>query len=235
MKKMGTVPAKIPRDSILEAVLKDVLEGRIKAGTRLITDVLAKRFGVSHTPVREALLTLAGMGVVQVLPNRGAIVKQFSPREIREICDVRLALELLAVRKACGAIDVDTLRQMQIEFVRLAESQGDINAEDVQIATALDTQLHALIRDHSKNQFLILELTRVHSLVTVIRDAAWGQLILENNLVRVVEEARQHLEIVDALMANNVKRAEKAMRTHLLTGKKTIVRAVLQNPVEQQS
>lgn len=100
VKKPLASAARGTRESIAQAVMKEVLDGSIPPGTRLITESLANRFLVSHTPVREALLTLAGMGIVEIVPNRGAVVKRFSPREIREVCDVRLALELLAIRSA---------------------------------------------------------------------------------------------------------------------------------------
>ena len=101
--------------------MKEVLDGTLLPGTRLITESLANRFLVSHTPVREALLTLEGMGIVEIVPNRGAVVKRFSPREIREVCDVRLALELLAIRSACGLIPLKELRNLRTQFGRLAK------------------------------------------------------------------------------------------------------------------
>jgi DNA-binding GntR family transcriptional regulator len=214
-----------PRESIAQAILQEILEGKILAGTRLITDTLAKRFSVSHTPVREALLTLSGTGFVEFLPHRGAVVKEFRPREIREIWDVRLALELLAIRSACGRVDRPTLHVLKTKFTRLATIQDKATARDLRDASKLDTQLHALIRDSSGNQFLINELARIHSIVVVIRDAAWKQLVSENNLVRLVEESKQHLAIVDALLSDDRTRSLHAMRIHLRTGKQTIIKA----------
>jgi DNA-binding GntR family transcriptional regulator len=90
------------RQTILRSVLADVFQGRLKPGQHLVTQELALRFGVSHTPVREALIELAGVGVIDLLPNRGAIVRQVKARDVREVCQVRRALECEAVRSACG-------------------------------------------------------------------------------------------------------------------------------------
>ena len=64
------------------SVLADVFRGRLKPGQHLVTQDLAERFGVSHTPVREALIELAGVGVIDLLPNRGAIVFSGQSREL---------------------------------------------------------------------------------------------------------------------------------------------------------
>ena len=69
--------------------MADVVHGRLRAGDHLVTQELAQRFGVSHTPIREALIALAGVGVIDLLPNRGAVVRRVSPKEVREVCQVR--------------------------------------------------------------------------------------------------------------------------------------------------
>lgn len=172
---------------------------------------------------------LSGMGIVELLPNRGAIVKRFSPREIREVCDVRLALELLAIRSACGTIPMTLLERLKTQFEKLAKLRSKISVRDVRVASQLDSELHSIIRDHAKNQFLVRELKRLHSWITVIRDAAWQQLVTEDNLQRVIEESTQHLQIVNALIANEPKQACSLMKIHLRTGKRTIVKAVADN------
>src|SRR5271170_5673258 len=90
------------RQAIVESLLADVFHGRLQAGQHLVTQELADRFGVSHTPIREALITLAGIGVIDLPPNRGALVRRVSPREVREVYQVRSILECAATRSACG-------------------------------------------------------------------------------------------------------------------------------------
>lgn len=216
----------VSRESIVEALLQDILQGRLAAGERLVTDTLAKRFGVSHTPIREALLTLAGMGVLDVVANRGAVVRRFTPRDVREICQVRRILECQAVHSACGYIDVKSLERLRTTFARLSQIKRTPSGRDVANAQEADTKLHTLIRQSTRNQFLANELTRLMTMITVIRDVAWEKLVSENNLARVVEESRQHLEIVDALLSNNAKSASVAMSRHLKTGMRSIIRAV---------
>src|SRR5947208_7021825 len=88
------------RQAIVRAILTDIFHGKYRAGQRLVTEVLANRFGVSHTPIREALIELGGSGVVHLLPNRGAVVRKVTARDVREVLQVRKVLECEAVRGA---------------------------------------------------------------------------------------------------------------------------------------
>src|SRR3954452_9727678 len=93
------------RQAIVQSLLTEVFEGRLRAGQHLVTQDLADRFGVSHTPIREALIAVAGIGIIDLLPNRGAVVRRVTARDVREICEVRRILECEAVRNACGRAD----------------------------------------------------------------------------------------------------------------------------------
>src|SRR3954471_4405146 len=92
------------RAALVHSLLGDVFSGRLRAGDHLVTQDVASRFGVSHTPVREALIALAGMGIIDLEPNRGAVVRRISVQEVREVCQVRRVLECEATRLACGRI-----------------------------------------------------------------------------------------------------------------------------------
>src|SRR5437016_4677229 len=94
------------RQTIVQSLLTDIVQGRLRAGEHLITQELAQRFGVSHTPIREALIALAGIGIIDLLPNRGAVVRPVSREDVREVCHVRRILECAATRAACGRIEL---------------------------------------------------------------------------------------------------------------------------------
>ena len=110
------------RQILVETLLKEIVNGQIRSGEHLVTQALARRFGVSHTPVREALVMLAGMGLLDVTPNRGAIVRKVTERGVREICQVRSALECEAVRLACGRIDGGIARTLEDGFAAVDRS-----------------------------------------------------------------------------------------------------------------
>lgn len=217
---------RIHRSEITDTLLQDILQGKLAAGERLVTESLAKRFGVSHTPIREAISTLAGMGVVHVVANCGATVRKFTTRDVREICQFRRVLECEAVRSAIGNIDRKSLERLKDRFAKAAKIKNKPTRKDVMAAIRYDNELHQLIRESTKNRFLRDELRRLMALVTVIRDVAWERLLSEDSLERVVDESRQHLEIVNALLDGDRAQAVRAMSLHLRSGTKSIVRAV---------
>src|SRR5438105_15927582 len=107
------------RQTIVQSVLVDVFQGRMRAGQHLVTQELAVRFGVSHTPIREALIALVGIGIIDLLPNRGAVVRRVTVKDVREICQVRRALECEATRSACGRIDLAELDALATDIKKL--------------------------------------------------------------------------------------------------------------------
>src|SRR5579863_1045205 len=109
------------RQKIVEQILADVFRGGLTAGRHLVTQELAARFGVSHTPIREALIAMAGIGIIDLLPNRGAVVRRVTARDVREIGQVRRLLECEAVRLACGRVEPGALAELAEGFRRQAE------------------------------------------------------------------------------------------------------------------
>ena len=103
-----------------------IVSGDLPVGSELPPEGrLAERFGVSPTPIREALITLAGMGIVDLVPNRGAVVRRVTAQEVRDVCQVRKALECEAARSACGRIDLAELKALAAELRRLMAARPD--------------------------------------------------------------------------------------------------------------
>ena len=91
-------------DDLAHELQVEIITGRIPLGTRLRQEDLAARFGVSRTPIREALRQLQAIGLVEQLGHRGALVRSFSPDECRNIFLVRAELEGLAAERASGRL-----------------------------------------------------------------------------------------------------------------------------------
>jgi DNA-binding GntR family transcriptional regulator len=205
------------RQAIVQSLLSDVFLGRLRAGTHLVTRQLAERFGVSHTPIREALIALAGIGIVDLLPNRGAVVRHVSSKEVREVCEVRCVLECAATRFACGRIELADLHALADNLRRLQDA-GAASAGFIEQARAVDNRLHDQIAASCGNAFLAQEIGRLKTLFRAFRDVAWEREEARNDYHRLAEEAHEHYAIVEGLLAGDSRRASKAMARHIRTG-----------------
>jgi DNA-binding GntR family transcriptional regulator len=235
------------RQNLVESLLADVFQGRLRAGEHLVTRELAERFGVSHTPIREALIALAGIGIVDLLPNRGAVVRRVTAGEVREVCQVRQVLECTATRLACGRIELvrlhDLARDLRHLMVSSRKDEGgrmkdesEKNAPDssfilhpssfIERARVVDSRLHDQIADACGNAFLAKELGRLKILFRAFRDVAWAHDEARNDYHRLTEEAHEHLAIVEALLAGKPREAARAMAHHIRSGARYWTRAV---------
>lgn len=214
------------RQAIVQSLLAEVFQGRLRAGQRLVTQELAVRFGVSHTPVREALISLAGVGIIDLVPNRGAVVRAVTAREVREVCQVRSILECKATRLACGRIDPGELHALADELRRLqGRPAGDIGGF-IDEARQVDTRLHDCIAGSCGNAFLAQELSRLKILFRAFRDVSYIRHEARNDHRRLTGEAREHLAIVEALLAATPTAAARAMARHIRSGVRYWTRAM---------
>lgn len=222
------------RPFIVEQLLNDIFQGRLQAGERLVITSLAKRFGVSQSPIREALVTLEGIGIIDIEPNCGAVVRRVTEADIQEVCQVRRALECTAVRLACGRTDLAQLHELASAFRAAAAHDGspvsDTNRPQrskkanvqkaIESARQLDSRLHDLIAESCGNRFLKKELARLQLLFRSFRDVSWSERSSVSDLARCAEEAREHLAIVEALLKHDEKQASRAMSRHIRSGVK---------------
>jgi DNA-binding GntR family transcriptional regulator len=206
------------RQAVVQSLLADVVHGRLRAGAHLVTQELAKRFGVSHTPIREALISLAGVGVIDLLPNRGAVVRLITQKEVREVCQVRRALECEAARSACGRIDLTKLHALAADLRHLMKVESSTDGRFIEEARSVDNRLHDLVAGSCGNSLLAKEIGRLKTLFRVFRDLAWEHEEACNDFHRLAEEAREHLAIVEALLAGDRKAAARAMARHIGSG-----------------
>ncbi len=214
------------RQKIVERILADVFRGGLTAGRHLVTQELAERFDVSHTPIREALIALAGIGIIDLLPNRGAVVRRVTSREVREVMQVRKALECEAVRLACGRIDLAELDRLAVDLARLAEVKQPYPPRFIEQCRSVDSRLHDLIANSCGNRFLANELNRLKILFRAFRDVSYTQHKARNDFRQLAAETSEHLAIVQALQEHDRNTARRAMLEHLQGGVKYWARAL---------
>ena len=200
------------RSRVAARLLADVFSGVRKADERLRVGALARELGVSATPVREALVELAGTGVVELLPRRGALIRPFGPLQLREICHLRRVLEGEAARCACGRIAPVQLEALARDLSRLIRAPR--NARWSEETRALDTRLHELIAANCGNERLAHELARYRILYRSLRDLHHQRRQARANYSRMEENA-EHFAVVQALAKGDAAGAAAAMARHL--------------------
>ncbi|MCB1234298.1 MAG: GntR family transcriptional regulator [Verrucomicrobiae bacterium] len=207
-------PATSRRQIPAQGILRAIFNGEFRSGDPLREVALAERFKVSRTPIRESLRELEGLGVVEHRVNCGAVVMPFGARQVREIYEVRRLLETEAARKAAGRVPPAELNRLKLAFESLLAS-GD---EDVN--WRLDRDLHQAIADHCGNDRLAREIGRYANLIQAVREAVGALMPVQEITVR------QHLEILEALLARDPAAAAAAMGRHLQQAEDSAAKAL---------
>jgi len=200
------------RQAVAQQLLAAVFDGSLPPESRLRVEHLAAELGVSVTPIREALVELAGIGIVELQPNRGAVLRAFGSAQLREICHLRRVLESEAARCACGRIAPVELRTLadELRLLVAAPRSAQWSAE----TRRLDSQLHELIASSCGSRRLADEIGRYRILFRTLRDARHQHRQAKADYSRMDENA-EHLAIVEALLADDAAQAAAAMARHI--------------------
>jgi DNA-binding GntR family transcriptional regulator len=206
-------PQRALRHDIVKRLLEAIILGEFPAGTRLIANRLAGRYGVSATPIREALVELEQTGFVELLHHRGALVKPFGRDDLREYYAIRGLLEAHAARLACGRVDPDILTVQRKDVERLISEPDDRNLEKwVKDLLSIDGRIHLMLIEHCSNKRLIAEIGRYNTVGETFRD------LLAHSRLEHIDAATPLVELLDALQNHqpgSSARAAAAMERHI--------------------
>ncbi|MEM9348990.1 MAG: GntR family transcriptional regulator [Pseudomonadota bacterium] len=193
-------------EQVKEELLDDIMSGRVKPGDRLVESQIAKRMGISQSPVREALRDMVAMRFVEVEPHKGARVRRIDEREVMEIYPVRASLEQLAGTLAAVRAQKH-IDELEVCVDRMTKA---FKAKDARTMAKWDVQFHRTILEASDNQILI---------------QTWNSLMIEartyvtlSNLITHksdIDLAGRHYPIVDAIRAGDPEACGEAMRQHV--------------------
>ena len=202
------------RDVVCKTLRSAILDGTLQPGTRLMELHLAAQLGVSRTPVREAIRLLEMDSLVDMHPRRGAVVAQISASDLRDVLEVRQALEELAVRKACRNMDTETLAQLE-EAEKVFEDS--LRKNSLSKRAEADVAFHTIITEASHNQ-------RLKKLLTAIREQIY-RYRLENlkdkdNYPTLIAE---HKALIEAFRAGDEDGAAAVILNHIENQKQTIL------------
>jgi len=194
-----------------------ILGENLPLGTRLISDQLAKELGVSRPPVKEALLRLEKEGFVVSIPRRGIYVKEFSPAEIKEIYEIREALEVLAARLATPLI---TQKQIRAMIKTCHDFQKFVKKKDIRSCLKTDFEFHKLLIRASRNGKLVevISTFNLQLLSIFVKGPKYW-----NHGSHYME---QHISIIDALSNHDSDLAQELLREHIREGRRLILSSI---------
>ena len=186
----------------------------IASGVKLQENQLARELGVSRTPVREAMHKLEKDGLIQIIPRRGAFVRTVSSKDVREIFDIRGALESLVVRTSLSFFDKKRLFEMRTRFKECEElvQKGDLSS-----FIQLDEEFHDFLIRSGKNERSI---QMIENLNNQIRLARFKSFSVPGRAKKAFDE---HKRIIDVMLAGDKAKAEKLILEHSENAKQNIL------------
>ena len=204
--------------SIVATLKERIIHWEYPPEHRLTEADLCQKFGVSRSPVREALRTLATDGFLKKMPNRGYAVKQYNLREIEELYEVRLALELfvvecLAKRGTAKKDDIDALKETWSSLLKGSSKKDEELAR-------LDTLFHETLAQAAGNKSLLRQLRAINERLLLFRMIDFGKAH------RVESTCHQHLEILKRIAAKDISGARKAMQRNIDEGRNNVHAAI---------
>ena len=189
---------------ILSRLRDYVVEGNIAEGARVPERQLCEMFGISRTPLREALKVLAAEGLIDLLPNRGARVRQLSRRDLEELFEVMGGLESLAGRLACESITDEEIAEIE----RLHyEMYGHYLHRDMHNYFQVNQRIHEKIVEASRNETLRTTYANFAGRIRRVRYSAnfarkrqrWGEAMREHEAILDALRRRAASELSDIL------------------------------------
>ena len=190
-------------DAVAQMLRNEIQRGQLPPGTRLRQNDVAHRFGVSTTPVREALALLQADGLVRIDPHRGAIVFHPTIADLRESYEIRQALETLAVSKAIPRLSQELIDDLQKLIDRMRKEKNEVRWVE------LNNEFHLRLYQASR-------MLRLCSMISNLRDSS--STYIHMFAAQDLPEHRaddDHQEILDACIARDVRRARKAIAVHI--------------------
>ncbi|GAA2410946.1 GntR family transcriptional regulator [Streptomyces coeruleofuscus] len=199
------------RERVTAELRQQIIAGSLRPGDRLVERELAERFGVSRVPVREAIRALVAEGFVHFETPRRTVVRRLTPNDVKELFELREALEVYAAGLAASRATAEDLAEVQELLDRAAAAT---EAEDAEVITDVNSRLHDRIVAMAGNSLLTEALEPVAGRLRWMtrRNEEWPQLLVE------------HRELFEAIASGDPDRARAHALTHVRTNYRSTVR-----------
>ena len=215
MRRLVIKDTKTIRKRIYEHLREQLLSGEIQPHQHLIEAKIAQDIGTSRTPVREALHSLELEGLIESIPRVGYVVKPTSEQEVEEICEIRMAIEGVAVRWAMEKAHKKLVEELK---KNISLSDEKVSKGEVKAFVDMDARFHEIIARFSGSKRLreLAQTLRRHMLRYRIQS-----IYSVDNVLRAIEG---HKGILRAIEKRSLEEVNKAIRYHMEQSKRDILR-----------
>jgi len=215
MKKATPTTASI---AICDRIRDDIVAGALLFGSRITLDLLAARYSVGHMPVREALRQLQGEGLVVLTPNRGARVRVVDIEFVRNIFDLRIAIEAMLARRAAERIERSNI--VRLEAIQ-AEFETQARARNYAALLTINREFHSVINQAAQNHEAEVVIDRHRRLIAALWTLhGYG----EDRPAGVISD---HRHIIGALAAHDADVAASLAMAHAAKAKQELIARML--------
>ncbi len=206
MVRQGVVEEPTQAERLAEAIAESVLSGEFAPGLRLDETMLAERYGVSRTPVREALRQLASTGLIDVRPRRGATVASATSAQLEVLFAAMAEIEAACARLAAMSMTPIERRRLQSRHEMMAEL---VERDDRDVYTAANVEFHTLIYSGAHNAILAEFAAGLRRRMAPFRRAQF------RTAGRIARSHAEHGAVVRAIMAGDAVKAHEVMFHHM--------------------
>ncbi len=192
-----------------ETIKEKIINCEYKPNDILSETIIMEAVDASRTPIREALNMLAQEGLVQILPKKGIIVLPITLKEISMTFEARMLIEPYILDKYYDYIDKDKLKLIKITSEQISKN-GVHNNESARIFAKSDDDLHQTIANACRNKYLL------HNLLQIYNQNMRIRILSEQSIWdRHQDAAKEHIDIIDHILSNDIPSAVKSLKQHL--------------------
>ncbi len=215
--KVVSFKEKSIRDTIYSEILEDIASGKIYPGEKLVESELAKKFNVSRSPVREALLQLEKEGFIVHRKNVGAVVRKISSKELSDTYELVALLEGFAIENA-----TDNFKEKDIAFLkRLQESMEDsVKCRKFSAYVELNSEFHRFFVEKARNE-------KLWKVISSLRKSIY-RVVLEGQTLpsHIDKYLASHRKIIKLVARRDIVGAANLMRSHVLDARKFLIEII---------
>ncbi|ABM05349.1 transcriptional regulator, GntR family [Psychromonas ingrahamii 37] len=194
-------------DKLISQITQDITSGVLQPGDQLKESFLAEKFGVSRTPIREAIRAMVRLGLLEAIPRKGVKVRILNTKELLDLFEVAAGLEGMASRLAAYSLTDEHAKVIlsKLENCKVAAE----NEDKVQYSIA-NIEFHAAIHEATNNRWLIEQLQHIGIHINTYRSLPY------NVRERLSKSTEEHEAICKAILAGEGSTASQLMRDHMM-------------------